>query len=264
MTKKKRFLWPILSLIMAMTAVLSPPTQAQNSAPWRVATATIKPWFFFDETGGRGVVHDILNEVVKSMGHTTTLHSVPLRRISTELLRGRAELSILIIGEETLHYPEALTIGNAPILSFSVVGVSLKSKKISINSLTQLKALHVGNIRLPYQVDAYLRQSSKHTAYNNTESLLKGLLSGRIDVATGAIPTLYDAAKKLGISQDIEVIYTLNKANMYLALSNKALGNNIESDIKKANKKIEEMKKNGRLAEIISKYSELMYFNNYQ
>jgi len=253
-------------LLLTLATGLSSAGQAQDKKgeSWAIATDTIKPWVYFDDSGARGIVYDILNTMAQGMGHTITLRPVPLRRTYTELLSGNAELSIIIIDDKTLHYPEDLTVGDKPIFSFSVVAVSLKSKEISINSLAQLKALRVGNIRLPPQVDTYIRENSAHTAYNDPSSLLKGLLSDRIDVATTAMPVLFDAAKSLGVSRKLEVVYTLDQASMYLALSNKALGKKVKLDIKQANQEIRNMKEDGRLAEIISKYSDLSYFSNYK
>lgn len=221
------------------------------------------PWIYHDQSTPKGIVHDILRDVISGMGHTSRMHSVPFRRVFAELLSGRAHFSLVIAHGDKDGYPEGLIIGKEPLVGYHVVAVALKSRKLQVDSMDGIRDYHIGHIRLVPQVDKHITDSPKQTMYWNTSDMLKALIRGRVDIAVTAEPSFLEAAKRMGVENQVEVIYTFGRDHMYLVWSHAAFGERVESQMLLADKVLRKMKQHGRVAAIISRYSDLNRFYDY-
>jgi len=224
---------------------------------------TLPPWFYHEQSAPKGIVLDIFDELVNRMGHQLSINIVPFRRIYAELLSGRAHLSVMLVSEGKGHYPPQLLLGKEALFNYRVVGVALKSRHLQIYTLDQLKQLRLGHIRLLPEITDKISSGSQSTAYGNDSMMLKGLVSGRIDIAVASEPTLFEVSKRLGVEDDLEVVYTLGVDQFHLVWSRPALGESSESFALEADKVLREMKQKGRLVEIISSYSDLNFFGDF-
>lgn len=243
--------------------VLADNTKAKPSAEWVLAAGNHPPWFYSDRSTDKGIAFDILSQVASSMGYTPKLHMMPTKRIYAELLKGSAHFSIVLVHDEVLSYPQGLLMGKERLVAYPVVAVALKSRQLNIDSLAQLKALHVGNLMMPQQVDPYLQEGFTHTGYAETTQLLKGLLSDRVDVAITATLNFLATAKRLGVLNELEIIYTLGHDSMYLVFSQEALGDDAAAEVRRADAALRALKETGRLAEIIAQYADVNNFVDY-
>jgi len=224
---------------------------------------TLPPWFYQEQSSHKGIVHDIFDELVNRMGHQLSIKVVPFRRIYAELLSGRAHLSVMLVSEGESQYPPELLLGKEALFSYRVVGVALKSRQLKIETLEQLKQLRLGHIRLLPEITDKISSGSESTAYGNDSMMLKSLVSRRIDIAVASEPTLFEVSKRLGITDDLQVIYTLGIDRFYLVWSRPALGENAESFALEADQVLQAMKRQGRLTEIIARYSKLDFFGEF-
>jgi len=250
----------VLALLWVMAAATPQATHAEALVS---VGDTLPPWFYHEQSAPKGIVHDIFDELVSRMGHQISINIVPFRRIYAELLSGRAHLSVMLVSEEESHYPPELLLGKEPLFSYRVVAVALKSRQLTIETLEQLKRLRLGHIRLLPDITDKISSGSESTAYGNDSMMLKSLVSGRIDVAVTSEPTWFEMSKRLGIEDDLQAVYTLSIDRFYLVWSRPALGENAESLVQKADQVLQAMKREGRLADIISRYSELGFFGEF-
>jgi len=241
-------------------ASVSPISKAET---WVSAGDTLPPWLFYEQSTPKGILVDTFDDLVSQMGHQLSMNVVPFRRIYSELLSGRSHLSVMLVSGGKSHYPPQLLLGKEPLFSYRVVGVALKSSRLQIDTIEQLKKLRLGHIRLLPEITNKISSGSESTAYGNDRMMLKSLISKRIDIAVASEPTLFEVSKSLGIRDELEVIYTLGVDQFYLVWSRPALGERGDLIAQEADEVLRSMKQKGRLAEIITEYSDLKFFGDY-
>jgi len=257
----RRYLFALLCAISVSSSTLN------HAEPLVSVGDTLPPWFYHEDSLPKGIVLDIFDELVKRMGHQLNVKVVPFRRIYAELLSGGAHLSVMLVSDTRGYYPPELLVGKEPLFSYRVVGAALKSRQLrgplKNASLEQLKQFRLGHIRLLPELTDKISFGAQSTSYGNDNMMLKSLVSRRIDVAVTSEPTLFETSKRLGISDDLQVVHTLGRDRFFLVWSLTALGDRGEFFARKADEVLREMKQQGRLAEIISEYSQLDFFGEF-
>jgi hypothetical protein len=248
-------IWVLISIFLS---------QFNYAEEWTIAGDTTPPLFFYEKSLPKGIVYEVLRKVALSMGHEVFARKLPYRRVQAELLSGRVHLSVLMVRDlGQLPSSSELIIGREPLMSLPVVVGALKVRKIEVDSVEQIKLLHVGHLRTVPRPNSYLSTAYRHTSFGTAESMLKSLFRQRVDVVVTGLPTFEYAIEQLGIRNQVEEIHRLDRAYLYLVWSRIAMGADGVLLAQKADKSLREMKLEGQVSAIIKKYADLQTFGDY-
>jgi polar amino acid transport system substrate-binding protein len=258
----------IACLVILWLSLTSPPLQAQqpDQKTLRFSFVDYPPWSYYESGQFKGLDYELFKAVIEDMGYQITPQLLPTRRIHAHAISELSDLTAVLQLpdiEEPL-YSEQLYISKQPLYTLTLCAVALKSRNIRGSTLKDFYRYRLGHVRNHKTFeDAILPSPPKRMRYKNSDSLLKGLLHQRIDIALVVPLALYYNAKQLGVENRIEVIYQHQPIPLMPAWSKAALGDRLIDISNAFDKSVRRLKRQGRFAAIIQHYGELKYFNDY-
>lgn len=251
-----------VALLLASENVLS-----KESEAFSTIIPDLYPWSYTENGNIKGIVYEIIKEASLRAEIEIEPRMAPQKRVFTELALGNSDFSIVISSSTKVidQYSKYILVGKEELFDLKIVAVSLKSKKIKIYSPDQLDRFHLGGISLPPGIQKELSQPSNTSYfYANGISLLKSLLSERIDLAISSSAYISLSAKELGVEDLLFTSYKFDEnGRVYIGWSRKNLGENTVLYSKKMDTAVRAMKEDGTIFKIIRRYSDPTYFENF-
>ncbi len=235
--------------------------------PLRLSISEYKPWIYQENDNIQGIVYDMLIEVANRLDTDVVTTLMPYKRTYASLASGQADMNIVIYSDYTYasDYPEQLHIGDESLFALKVAGVSLLQRNLNVNSHTDLTHLRLGGRRIVKTIyRGFLSPKVSISEYADHEALLKGLLAGRIDFAILSMESFGVISKSLKAEDLLEVSYHFPVlAKLGIGWSKSALGDRARVLSAMFSEELRKMKRSGKIAEIINRYSSTEYFSSF-
>jgi len=220
-----------------------------GDAQYNIMTEESVPFNYTDENGElAGISVEIVRELLKIIGHKDNIKMMPWNRSykMTQKLPGNILFPMVRLPER-----EKLFKWVGPFASNRWVVFANKDSNATVNSLEELKngKYTIGT----YQNDA-CELHLKKEGFENLDSVyddnlnISKLKNGRIDLwATGEIDA-YHKAKEAGVA--IKPVIAIKNFDLYIAFS----PDTPDSEIKKWQEALDELKRSDKYREIVDKY----------
>jgi len=215
-----------------------------------IVAAEYSPYEFIENGNWVGIDVDIVREALKRLGHTMVIEDVPWKRCLYMMEHGAAEgiLSIFITEERAkfLYYPN-------DNLSFEKnVIFAHEESDIVINSLDDLKGKSLGTrseFSYGEQFDKFQGLTKDESL--STEMLLQKFDKDRTELIIGNDLVITHLNKRLGL-RPIKVVFVVSEDPLFIGFSKaNPMGKELQDGF---NKVLPEMKKDGTIDQIFSKY----------
>lgn len=229
----------------------------------RIGIRTGLPPSYYTETNPpKGVLPEIINAVLEPLDADLVYQINPRRRIIHQLLAGDVHITTLSMSSELIgkiKWPQGLVVSSESLLTFDVNLYKLSRSDIHIADKSELSSYTIGSSRHPkFLLDAfneYLAVDVDITIFNKSDSLIKALLSGRVDFVLLSDPELQGLLRGFPAGVDVDVVYHLGVVKSHLILSEAAFGR--EEAIKHArfiDERILQLHQQGKIQAIVDKY----------
>jgi len=224
-----------------------------NEREFLLVLGNYPPYEYEDQNAFKGIHVDILREAFKRLGFQIRLEILPWKRMlkTAETGRSKAVFS-LTITEDRLRYL------CFPSESLSTVTSALFARKNSgfkIDELNELDNRSIGIIESYTYGEEFDQLSSLHKVNCKDEKEQVLMLSKeRVDLVAAEEAPFFFVARKLGLDKDFEKIHTLSEHSLYIGFSKRALGKRCESVVRSFNKVLKEMRAEGIVRKISSRY----------
>jgi len=243
-----------IALIFIFPALIFSKEFAADFQKIKWMTEEYAPYNYSENGIFKGISVDILQEIWKRAGVKDAKPDIEVLPWARGYMYLKNEKNSCLFSMGITEERKKQFIFSNPILSNNNVIIAKKSKRYKINSINELKDIIIGTVRddageqllvsAGWNVDSLERSSS-------AETLVRKLAMDRMDAISYGEDTATYNMKLYGIDQNqYEVIYLINK-------SETAFGFNIETEaetIRKFNKAIDELKKDGTIEKIRAKY----------
>ncbi len=221
------------------------------------------PFTLIEGNDVSGIYKDILEEAFAGMGYKVSVTTHPPARVLTELKNGGIDLFP--------HFEVGSLIKFQDIPNTVVCNKVLFSVKMSLFSLRSLdkskvegKTYRVGWVRYHYipskLLEEYIPYPISFSYTSSYSQLVKLLLAGRVEYVISAMPNFYSNYKRLGGDAEVLEENLFPSAKVRLGFSILTLGDEAEIIKQAFCERVDYMLESGSINNILSKYSELDYF----
>ena len=213
------------------------------------------PPYNFEQNGQlKGISIDIMDEMLKKV-------NIGLSRNDIELWNWTRAYQTTEKAKDHALFAMTYTDERAPLFKWvgpfsptKQVLMAKKSKGIKINSPNDINKYKVGVIRddVGHQLLKKIGvQDSSYDFADNSKTNAKKLAGGRVDLVAYEGAVMSWEMKEAGINiNDYEEVYTLKEGQLYFAFNK----DTSDTTIKKFQKALDELKKEGKVESIIKKY----------
>lgn len=225
-------------LLLNLTGIIPAETIQLN-------TADSAPYSKTDDTGFYDI---LLKEVFKTIGYTIEINHYPSERSLQWANDGHNDGEFARISGLSETYVNLIEV-TEPLVSFNFVAVKRKDNSISVTSWEDLKSLRVGFLNGWKIYEENVGSYPHVIRYNDIDSMIKVLLSDRLDVILYSKLRAEEYIRNFNI-QGLEVITPpLSVRTMHLYLHN-----SIPDLAKQVNEALKDVKYSGRYDEIYNQY----------
>lgn len=210
------------------------------------------PYEYVEEGEVRGINLDLIREAFKRIGIKPFFEPRPWKRALFQLRTG--EILALSSGFRTREREEFAVFSDTPLAMETNVIAVRSNSGITIDSLEQIKGRKLGVVReyiYGEPLDS-IKEIEKIEA-RGSEQLLKMLLNGRVDLVVGNKAVFSHLAKKYGRRSEIEFVYEVGSAPLYLMFS-RARGEEAAKLAGSVGIALESMKEDGTFQDILDRY----------
>ncbi len=245
----------LLFCILASILSLSSAAYADPLPEFIIITEEREPYNFKKDGTITGISTDVLLLVLERTGSTQTSNDIKLYPWARGYRMIQEKPNTILFTTARTKERENLFKWVGPISEIEYQIYALKSKNIKINSFQDLKKHNIGTIRKDVTEDFLVNKAGMSVddfdrASLNSKNMLK-LSLGRIDLVAQSYVSMINSCKESGLSpDDFEPVFVLDKKGMYFAFNN----NTPDHVVEKLQAAFDSIKKEGKLAEIFSKY----------
>ncbi|MDH4100224.1 MAG: transporter substrate-binding domain-containing protein [Nitrospirota bacterium] len=241
--------WTRVLVAAAMfMAVCSAPCPAQ-AANFTILTEELPPYNYTDEGKVTGAAAEVVREVLRRVGHPDTIE---VRSWSIAYNLAKTRDNHVVFSTTRTEEREKLFKWVGPIVEDKMVFFARKGSGIIVNSLDDArKAGKIGTYR-----DDVGETFLKGKDFTNTESTLvsgqnvRKLAAGRVDLWVENLAVGLVTARRSGVADKIEPVFTINKQMMYMAFSH----DTPDSVIRKWQETLDNMKADGSYKTILQRF----------
>lgn len=209
-----------LFFILSQVILAAPPTVRLNDNDW-------PPYFFGGRQGEpRGLAKELLEICMPTTGYQFQFTFYPIKRMRKYMESGELDINIYSYRPSRELF---LIFGKEPIFSASYKPVARKESNISINSINDFEKYLVGHLlgfRYSPEFYNYIQHREKQGSLLTTsksEYILELLMERRIDVYVETTAGALYYAKKLGITDKIEIVdFDIKTSNYYVSVSKRS------------------------------------------
>jgi ABC-type amino acid transport substrate-binding protein len=156
--------------------------------------------------------------------------------------------------------PNNLILGQEAYLIIGYHLFSLRERDITIRSPNDLAPHKIGillnNVISENAKKEIFTTPVKETKYSNSEQLVKGLFSRRVDLIVGSKAIIYEAMSDMALNpDDIKPVYKVGLTKRYLIFSESNLGENAIHLRDQTDKAIKQLRESGAINAIIEKHA---------
>ncbi len=240
---------PFIKLTLAILLFLPAIALAEKIV---FATAVWPPYMMMKNEQLSGLDTEIVKEVCKRLKIEAEFQVLPWKRAVMYVKKGRVDAIFAL--RHTQKRAKFAFYPSEPILMEKTVILARKGSSIKITKLDDLKDKIIGIVRgYAYSPEFDKQQGLKRMVCDSDELMIKMLGKKRIDLAAGADEgSMRYLCKKNGV--EAEVVYVLNEVPGYIAISKKAMGEKGKTLAEKFAETLRQMKKEGIIEKIKSKY----------
>jgi len=223
--------------------------QAQNI---KLMTEIFSPYQFYRDNKLVGISVDIVKAIQKKIGDTSKIKVYPWVR-GIKILNNKKNSALFSMMRTPQRENKYLWVG--PIAKLQIVFFKKKNAKITLNSIDDArKVKKIGVSKSVATYDILTAKKFKNLDVINTidEKNIEKLIKGRIDLWPYVQAAGLYKAKKLGVSNKIEVIpnVILAKGDLYIAFNK----NTNPKIIHKWQKAFDELQLSGKIDQIKREY----------
>ncbi|WP_319468278.1 transporter substrate-binding domain-containing protein [uncultured Pseudodesulfovibrio sp.] len=240
-------------ILLTMLSFVPDMTAEEKAPPPLIAMADYPPYHYWVDGNPKGLNIDILNEIFLRIGHTPRYVQRPWSRSLYELEQG--DVGALCAGMKTPPREKFAYYPSHPLSMETNWVITLADSDIKINSLDELKGIHIGtitNYSYGSTFDA-LQNLTKHERPDE-KALLELLLHKRVKAIVGCDLVINHVADKLGVRHQLNYQLMLTSDPMYLILSKVITGN--EELNTRISDVLAEMIEDGTYQKILDQYLE--------
>ncbi len=249
----------------AETKLLIDPQPEHQTKVLRFASGTQShPFTLIEEGKISGIYKDLLHEAFSSIGYQVKVTTFPPARVLTELKSGGIDIfPHFEIGSLIKFQDIPNTVVCSKVL-FSVK-MSLFSLQSQDTSRVKPNVYRVGWVRYHYipseLLEDYIPYPVSFTYTGSYSQLVKLLLAKRVEYVISAAPNFYSNYKSLGGRDALHEENLFPSAAVRLGFSTLTLGEEAELVCRSFCAQLGRMLEDGSVNRILSKYSELEYFD---
>jgi len=175
----KPFIW-----VLALVMLFAQWTLADNKIVFNVSPTGYPPYMFKDANGqAQGIVYDVLNRVATKHGYEVVVVGVPKKRVVLQLRSG--ELDATALAKEWVKNPEDFEFSDIIVQARDVL-FSLKEKPIKFDSIEDLYGKTVGihlGYSYPFLAEAFSKKYITTSVVNTETAMLGKVYMERSDAA---------------------------------------------------------------------------------
>jgi len=251
---KTKFMQRLLGLLFIITAMVT--TNFIYAGELVLVAADSAPTAYIQNGKPAGILVDVVTEAFRRAGYPITIRLMPWARCLAEVRKGTVDgiFSVFKLPEREVF----LTYTDIPIIiqveSFFVTADSDITFEGDFSKLKDTKIGIILGTSYGPNIDGLIRDGTWKdvTKTNHVDSLVAMLIRKRFDVAVGYRYVVLDAAKKMGVLDQIkELTPGADSIPSYLAFTKKRDYTKIISDFNWA---LTSMKEDGTFAAIYDKY----------
>jgi ABC-type amino acid transport substrate-binding protein len=247
-----------VTFFFSIYAIGNEDTTAKVTSRLTFVSSNYRPWSLEENNQISGLIPDIVKSVAGEMGLTIKIQMVPHRRVYAVTSQGIAHLQVAFLHKDKKnpHYPKELLLGSEPLFVIKGVGVALKERGLTVSSLQEATPYRVGFLLVhPGVTNTVYASAQKQQTFHNTESLLKGLLQNRIDIALDTRSGIQEAARSLGVENQLHILYEYDsKLSPVIAWSRPALGSDVDEMSIRFDNTLRKLKQAGKIDQILQRY----------
>ncbi len=248
--------------VLFLSMPLSMPLSAEQALRFGLRTGL--PATYYTETiPPKGVLPELISAVLDPLDTELEYQIIPRRRIIHQLLAGDLHMTTLPVALDLvgkMQWPEGLVVSTEPLLTYDVNLYKLSTSDLQITDRSDISGLLLGSTRHPKfminAMQAYFVVDFEIELFNKSESMLKALLSKRVDIILLSDPELLGLLRSFPESTPIEKVYPLGVVQTHLVVSQAAFGH--EEAIKHArfiDERILQMHQQGQIQAVVNQYN---------
>lgn len=222
------------------------------------------PYFFPSANEDAGIGKEVLTQCINNAGYKTSYLNLPIKRTHVYVESGQVDMVVYSYKPERESF---VYFGKEPIFDTEYGFVSKANSNIVINDLDDLSGLTIGYLaglsltpELLTIIDEKRLYDKVHEGFNIEDMFIQMTSPNpQFDVMPDAKATFYWIAKKMGISDKIQVLdYTIKHKPYYVTVSKKSKAiKDPQLFIQQIDDCIKTMKKDGSYQVILEKYGQL-------
>ncbi len=250
----KSFGTPVFLFVVAVHIILLFMANAASAQTFRIITEEYPPYNFTENGKVKGISTEIVREILKRVGHPEKIEVLQWSR-GYNLIQ--QEDNIILYSTTRSPTREKLFKWVGPMVPNNFVFFAKKGSGLSIKSMEDAKKVKsigvykddIGEILLKEK-----RFTNLDSVMDNKENVQK-LVDGEIDLWIINELTGKHMARQLGLADEVEPVYDVQKSFMYIAFSKTTP----DVVIEKWQNAFNEMKSDGTYAQIFSKWIMFSY-----
>ena len=255
----------VIFLIIIVSCIFPLSVSAdQNVLLLRFGSGTkSEPFTHIDNNIVTGIYQEILYKALAPMGYEIEMHTYPPARVINAFEQGLIDLFPHLEVGDLVRFQNVPNSVVCPEILFSTK-ISLfvdRARSLDMKSGTPVT---VGWLRYHRASSELLRQyfpgDVRFTYFNSYKPLVKSLVAGRIDAVVSSSPNFHANEKMLRVSVPIQEDNIFPSAKVRLGFSRLTLGDKAEFLSQEFCRRFVQMRKDGVIDKIISKYSDPSYF----
>lgn len=213
------------------------------------------PPFNYVENGKlKGISVDILKEVFTQMGSAKTISTADVKVWSVAYNQAKYVKDICLFSTTRTEAREPLFKWVGPISQTRISVIAPKKSGIKINSVEDLKKYNIGVVRddVAHQLLVEKGVVEKLQLTSDNKGNLDKINKGYIQLWAYESTCAFWQIKQAGLNpDDYEVVHTLKEAELYYSFNK----DSNPTAIAAMSKALDELRKSGKIAEIIAKYT---------
>lgn len=242
----------IISILILGICMALPATVQAEEEYLPIVFEDYPPYEYVKDGQVTGMNMDIIREAFKRMGITPFFEPRPWKRGLYQLKHG--EILALSSGFKTAERQEFAYFPVASLAMETNMAIALKERGMRILDLQGLRGLRVGVVREYVYGEPFDSMSGLDKVETaSSHQLLNMLLNRRIDVAICNLAVFRHLGREAGALDKLDFIYEIGSDPLYIMFS-KAHGKKAKELADRFGKVVLEMRKDGTVDAIISKY----------
>lgn len=247
----------LLQLISLCLFFFVTTVHANTVRPFVILTENWPPYNFQKDGIAKGISIDILQLVLKKAGRAQDPKDVKIYPWIRAYKAAQNETNSILLSTARTEERESVFKWVGPIFEIEYNLYALKSMDIKINSLEDLVKYKVGTLRGDAVEEVLinnsnLKKSDLQRVASNIQNTKK-LTRGRVDLIAQSRETTLATCKEAKLNPlNFTVVYTISKQDMYYAFHKETP----ESVIAALQSAFDELKKEGKVAEIFHNYKQ--------